>query len=87
MSNENYVLNNKAAYSAAGIVAGKANDKLNEEYNNDTADRILKAISVQMRVQEVEVKMTHAKIKTDEHNRKYGANIKLRNLESVPFGE
>lgn len=85
MDKNYFVGNNKAAYNTAGIVAGEARKHMEESYNIDDANIVLKAISAQMRVNEVEVRIANAKVKIDDHNRKYGANIGLRNVESTQF--
>jgi phage tail tube protein FII len=86
MKDDDYnVLNNKAGYSACGIVAGQALKKVERKYNHNDAQTVLKAVAVQMRVNEIEVKMGHAKVKIDEHNRKFSSNITLRNIEARQF--
>lgn len=86
MEKKFFVGNNKAAYSTAGIIAGEARKALEKgEYNNETANTVLKAIAVQMRVNEIEVKIANSKIKVDEHNRKYRSDIAVRSVESTSF--
>jgi hypothetical protein len=83
---EREILNNKDAYSACGIVAGKALSKLGKKYNHDDAQTVLKAVSVQMRVNEIEVKIANARVNVDEHNKKYNTHLSLRNVENGQFG-
>jgi len=63
----------------------KAVKKVEKKYNHNDAQTVLKAVAVQMRVNEIEVKMGHAKVKIDEHNRKFSSNITLRNIEARQF--
>ena len=81
----NKIKNNKEIYETLGTVNGMALDKLKEEYNEDTAKTIINASRGQIKVQEVEINRVYAAVKADEHNKKYGSDIKIRDIESSNF--
>jgi len=76
--------NNKAIYSR---LADAAHAELNNQYHNDTAIVQVKALLGQIRVFEAEIKAVNAVVKTDEHNKKHGTSIRMRNVEIKKFDQ
>lgn len=84
--------NNKAVYHRLGMIADDLNDQQEKQKAKGKFKPLLsslqiKALEGQMKVQDIEIKRANLVIKSDAHNRTFGANIEIRNVESKKFDE